>query len=163
MSAGSCEPSASMKTTISPVASREREAQGLALAAPAVADDARAVRDGDVARAVPGVAVDDEHLVGVRLHRVDDLANQPFFVLGGDDNGDTGIGHRLGQSVRSGGSVASAISQVARRGPAESRQYSDRRAARSTLRAAPRRALLQSLICLRRRGLTRTIRLTIRC
>ena len=55
--------------------------------------------DGDVARAIARVAVDDEHLVGVRPDRVDDLADQPFFVLGGDDNGDTSrSGH--GQRVR---------------------------------------------------------------
>jgi hypothetical protein len=39
----------------------------------------------------------------VRLHRVDDLADQPFFILGGNDNGDTGIGHRLGLSDCRGG------------------------------------------------------------
>ena len=88
-----------MKTTMSPVAASKRQPQRVALALAAVEDDARAVRDGDVARAVPRVAVDDQHLVGVRLHRVDDLADQPFFILGGDDNGDTWIGHRLGQSV----------------------------------------------------------------
>ena len=42
------------------------------------------------------VAVDDQDLVGVRLHRVDDLADQPFFILGWDDNGDARIGHRSG-------------------------------------------------------------------
>ena len=84
-----------MKTTISGRRRVERQPQRLALAAAVVLDDARAVLEGDLARAILRVAVDDQHLVGVRLHRVDDLADQPFFILGRDDNGDTRIGHRI--------------------------------------------------------------------
>ena len=137
MSCGSCDPSASMKTTISPSASRERQAQRLALALAAVLDDARAVRGGDLARAVARMAVDDQHLVGVRLHLVDDLADQPFFVFRGDDNGD-----------------AEARAQAGAVGPAtESRQYSDRCATRSNCGPARGALCYNRYICLHAAGL----------
>ena len=106
-----------MKTTISLVASRERQPQRLALAAAVVQDDARAVLDGDLARAIARVAVDDQHLVGVRLHLVDDLADQSFFVLGRDDNGDTECGHRLERWMAwTGGDPVAERARVAQRG-----------------------------------------------
>ena len=79
----------------------ERQAQRVALALAAVEDDPRAVLQGDVARAIRRVAVDDEHLVGIRLDGIDDLADQPFFILGGDDNSDMRVEHGLGcETVR---------------------------------------------------------------
>ena len=90
-----------MKTTMSPVASVIESRSASPLPLPLVEHDARAVRGGDLARAIARVAVDDEHLVGVRPDGVDDLADQPFFIPGGDDDGDAlaaqrakGRGHR---------------------------------------------------------------------
>ncbi len=89
-----------MKTTMSPVASSSDSRSASPLPLPVVEHDARAVRRGDLARAVARVAVDDEHLVGVRPDGVDDLADQAFFVPGGNDDGDRWqgkAGHRRGQ------------------------------------------------------------------
>jgi hypothetical protein len=63
-----------------------------------IRDDARAVLGCDCGSPVARVAVDHEHFVGERLHGVDDFADQPFLILGRDNNGDTGVAHRLEQS-----------------------------------------------------------------
>ena len=77
----------------------EGQAQRLAFAFAAVEDDARAVLGGDL-RAC-GRASGRRRPAPRRrtAHRVDDLADQPFFILGRNDNGDTRIGHRLGWPV----------------------------------------------------------------
>ena len=54
--------------------------------------------DGDFPRAIARAAIHHEHLVGKGPHRIDDLADEAFLIFGGDDHGDTGVAHRLGQS-----------------------------------------------------------------
>jgi hypothetical protein len=71
----------------------ERHPQRLAFAAAVVLDDAGAVLDGDRARAIARVPVHHQYFVAVGLHRVDDLADQSFFIPGRDDDGDAGVGH----------------------------------------------------------------------
>ena len=100
MSAGSCEPSASMKTTISVVGGGDRDSKRVALAAAVVLDDAGAMLDRDLARAVARVAVDHENLVGVGPARVHDRADDAFLVLCRDHDGGARGGHD-GRMLRS--------------------------------------------------------------
>src|SRR4029453_11649159 len=71
----------------------ERAAQRLTLAFAAIELDAGPVRLGNLAGRVGRMAVDDKHFVRVRRHRVDDIADQAFLILRGDDYGDTGVWH----------------------------------------------------------------------
>ena len=75
----------------------DRDPQRLTLAVTVIGDDARAVLGRDRGGPVARMAVDHEHFVRERLHRVDDFADQPFLILGRDNNGDTGVAHRLEQ------------------------------------------------------------------
>src|SRR5262249_34356549 len=71
------------------------QAQRFALATSIVLDDSRTVLDRNVTGAVAGMTIDDDHVIGIRLHCLDDLGDQPFFVLGRDDDRDTSVGHKL--------------------------------------------------------------------
>src|SRR4029079_13858915 len=71
----------------------DRQPHRLPLAAAVVLNDLGAVLDGDGPGPITRVPVDDEHFIAVRTHGIDDFADQPFFVLGGDDYCDTGNAH----------------------------------------------------------------------
>jgi hypothetical protein len=78
----------------------DRDSKRVALAAAVVLDDAGAMLDGDLARAVARVAVDHENLVGVGPARVHDRADDAFLVLCRDHDGGARGGHD-GRMLRS--------------------------------------------------------------